>query len=316
MVAKTQFSDDELRFMLSHYNLGTFVDAQPIASGTVQTVLRLESTAGTFIVKYYENRSPRSVGYETNLLVYINKYDFPCVPPVRNRNQGYYAIYKNKPFVFYPYVEGDLIEELQPYHQEQIIKVAAALQNYTRNYLPQNRHDRWNYTIGFCQQLLSQCRSTITDARFIAKADWYQQQLDKLDIHKTPKGICHCDYDHTNILWQNDQLLALIDFDDANTTHINMDLIYLLDMWAWSDDTFDFEEATHIIDLYATSRKLTVLERKYFYDIHKLKVLIDSIWFFHVGDPHDFPALRTMDALETIGYEKYTRRLFGANYIR
>ena len=70
MAVKTDFSEQQWREILSHYQLGEYKASQPIPQGNVQTNFFLHTTQGAFVFRYYENRSIGSVLFECHLWNY------------------------------------------------------------------------------------------------------------------------------------------------------------------------------------------------------------------------------------------------------
>ena len=89
MAVKTDFSKQQLLEILSSYTLGAYRDSKPIPQGTVQTNYFLRSTQGSFVFRYYENRSRGSVLFETNLMHYLKHKNYPCPAPLRNRQGSF-----------------------------------------------------------------------------------------------------------------------------------------------------------------------------------------------------------------------------------
>jgi hypothetical protein len=55
---------------------------------------------------------------------------------------------------------------------------------------------------------------------------------------------------------------------------------------------------------------LNAAERKYLFDVVKLVILIDCLWFFERGEAHDFYEKRQIDALNQLGRDRFCRTLF------
>src|ERR1051326_6031393 len=128
MAVKTVFSKQQLLEILSLYTLGAYRDSRPISQGTVQTNYFLQSTQGSFVFRYYENRSRRSVLFETNLMHYLKHKNYPCPAPLRNRQGSFVGMYHEKPYVIFECIEGKQIESPHADQKRQIIRKAAELQ--------------------------------------------------------------------------------------------------------------------------------------------------------------------------------------------
>ncbi|VAW30279.1 hypothetical protein MNBD_CHLOROFLEXI01-3960 [hydrothermal vent metagenome] len=127
-----------------------------------------------------------------------------------------------------------------------------------------------------------------------------------------PKGICHCDFDFSNLLFQSDQLVAVLDFDDANYTYLTFDLACLIDSWAWPHqfDALDFGQARKIVQVYTKYRPLSPVEQQHLFDVHKLAILFDGIWFFKRGQANNFYERQKIEFLDNLRSEKYAESIF------
>ncbi len=323
MAVKTDFTKDEIIKILSNYNLGNFIDFKPITKGTVQTNFFLQTTKGRFIFRYYENRPKNSVLFEANLIKYLKDKKYPCPAPFKNKNGKIVGIYNKKPFIIFEFVEGEHIKKPTEEQKKQLIKKVAELQNFTKNYKPHYTKYRWNYSIDLCKKLAEGEVEKIGTKNAKDKLKWLKNELSKLSLPKSlPKGICHCDFHFSNVLFKKGKFNALIDFDDANYTFLSWDLICLtepfkptFDWNTWNkfkptDDVFDFTQTKKVVSEYTKFRPLNNTEKKYLFDIYKLSILMDCIWYFKRGNADDFFEKRKIDYLNDLGRDNFYKEVF------
>jgi homoserine kinase type II len=296
--------------MLSQYALGTVQDAQPFSTGTVQTNLRVTTTQGQFVLKYYTRRPADSVRFEANLIHYLRQRNFPCAGAFRNKQGAWISFYADKPFIVFEYIEGEHVEQLNTQQRTQVIDTAARLQILTRHYKPTLRRFRWNYTPELCLQLARSEAARLATPTSQAKLKWFEHTLSTLQLPRAlPKGICHCDYDLSNLLFRGNQLAALLDFDDANYTYLSFDLIVLMS-WAWPfEGDFDPALAREIVQEYQQTRSLSQLEKRHLFDLQKLHILFDGIWYFARGEAGDFYEKGKIEVLDRLGRERYEQSI-------
>jgi len=261
MVVKTKFTKKNLIEILSNYSLGNFIDLKPIAKGSVETNYILKTTKGKFIFRYYdEHRSKESVLFEVNLIKYLRNKDYPCPDIFENRRGKFIGIYNNKPYIIFEFVEGKHIKNPNKSQKHQLIEKVAELHNVTKYYNPINKKYRLNYSIETCRKLARKESKKINSISSKEKLKWYERELSKLDLPMClPKGICHCDFHFSNILFKNGNFNALIDFDDANYTYTTFDLICLIEpfisSFTWNtwnkfkptDNIFNLKKAKEIV---------------------------------------------------------------------
>lgn len=313
MTVKTTFSDADFASILAHYDLGAYTQSEPIPKGTVQTNYVLCTTQGQFVFRYYESRSMESVLFESGLLTYLAERRYPCPAQTANKQGAVVNTVHGKPYVIFQFIEGQHIEHPGDSHKRQLIQKAAELQKLTKDYHSPYTSHRWNYDADLCRTLARAEAMRINTKSAHDKFAWLEQELTRLDLPPSlPKGICHCDFHFSNALFHNDELVALLDFDDANYTYLQFDLVGLMDYWAWphTGDRLDMDKARDIVQAYMQHRPLPFIEQQHLYDVYKLSILFDCVWYFERGDAHDFYEKIKIDALTRLGRQKFTEALF------
>ena len=312
MAVKTLFTPDDFVAILSQYDLGVYTHSEAIQRGTVQTNYLVQTTQGKFVFRYYENRSTEAVLFESDLLAYLTKHHYPCPVQVKNTQGAYVGVYRNKPYLISEYLNGQPQEQPNAHHWQQLIQKAAELQKLTQGFRSKYTRHRWNYDPDLCRAL-AQAEVTRTNTRSAhEKFAWLARELTTLDLPPSlPKGICHCDFHFSNILFQGDEFVALLDFDDANYTFLQFDLVGLIESWAWANtaDRLDVTKARSVVQEYMQHRPLSLVEQQHLYDVYKLSILIDCVWYFGRGDADDFREKRKIEALQSLGRQRFFREL-------
>lgn len=324
MAVKTQFSPREFQAILEGYNLGSFRSAEPVSRGSVQTNYVLHTTTGRFIFRYYENRTRESVLFESSLLQYLTQHGYPCPRPYADRSGEAVGEYQGKPFLISEFIEGEHEENPGKDARRQLIQKTAELQKLTRDYRPPYHEYRWNYNPELCRELARDAAAHLNTAGAQAKLAWFERTLDSLELPaELPKGICHCDFHFANILFRDGAFVALLDFDDANYTYLLYDLVALVnpfrDDFDWDtwqrfdpqDDVFDFRDARWVVQEYQRHRPLEPLEREHFFDVFRLSILFDGIWYFARGPASDFFEKRKIDYVDRLGRERFHAEVLG-----
>lgn len=313
MAVKTSFADEDFVEILSRYDLGTYVRASAIQEGTVQTNYYLQTTQGRFVFRYYENRSRESVLFERDLLLYLTACHYPCPAPFENAQGEYVGMARNKPYVILEFLEGQPEEHPGDPHQQQLIQKAAELQKLSGGFHSAYTPYRWNYDPDLCRALAHTAATRIGTRSAREKFAWLAHELTTLDLPPSlPRGICHCDFHFSNVLFRGDEFVALLDFDDANWTFLQFDLVGLIESWAWPPmvDMLDVTEARRIVQKYTAHRPLSALEQGHLYDVYRLSILFDCVWFFARGDADDFYERRKIEALANLGRQRFFDELF------
>lgn len=314
MAVKTSFTPDDFAAILSHYDLGAYGDSAAIQQGTVQTSYRLQTSQGTFVFRYYENRSGESVLFESDLLAYLAARRYPCPVQVRNSQGATVAMYRGKPYVIFEFIDGQPLERPGPHHWQQLIQKAAELQKLAQDFRSPYTRYRWNYDPELCRTLARAEATRLATPGAHEKFTWLARKLAALDLPPSlPKGICHCDFHFSNVLFRGDELVALLDFDDANYTFLQFDLVGLMEYWAWPNtaEVLDVAKARSVVQEYMKHRPLPLVEQEHLYDVYRLSILFDCVWYFSRGGAHDFREKRKIEALQRLGRQQFFDALFG-----
>jgi len=323
MAVKTGISPEQFAHLLASYDLGEYLGSQPILSGSVQTNYRLNTSAGRFVFRCYENRSREAVLFETHLLSYLKSRRYPCAAPVPDRSGEAVGWVQGKPFVVFEFIEGQAVENTSEAQELELVRKAAELHLLTAGYSPPYREHRWNYDVELCRRLAREAAERENTAGAWGKLAWYEQELQRLVLPEAlPRGICHCDFHFSNILYKGGEFRALIDFDDANYTYLIYDLSTLIEpfrpdfTWeTWQGfspqaEVFDFQRSRKLTAEYQKVRPLSPVEKAGLFEVYKLSILIDGIWYFNRGAAGDFYEKRKIDSLNRLGREGFAARLF------
>jgi homoserine kinase type II len=324
MAVKTNFLTSDFEEILSNYNLGEILYTNPITKGSVQTNYLLMATRAKLVFRYYENRSKESVSFEIDLINYLIDKKYPCPTPFSSKYGQFIGMYKEKPYVLFSYVEGEHIENPDGSQKNQLVKKVAELHNITNGYKSEFEQYRLNYNVEQCKKLAQEQAEKINTLNAREKLKWYTNQLSQLVLPESlPKGICHSDFHFSNVLYNNGEFNCLIDFDDANYTFLVFDLVHLMEPFkaefdwnTWNkfskeDNVFDLNQARKVVLEYSKYRPLSESEKMHLFDVFKLSVLIDCIWYFERGDVNDFFERRKIEYLNNLSREKFYQGLFG-----
>ncbi|WP_019614556.1 homoserine kinase [Psychromonas ossibalaenae] len=326
MTAKTHLSENEITTILSNYDLGELINSQLFLTGTVQTNIFMRTTKGAFVLRHYQNRSNEAVQFETHLCAYLSSRHYPCPAPFKNHRGEYTGLHNKKPYVIFEFMPGEHIEKPTEKQKDQLIQKVAELQIITRDYQPCALEHRFNYDINSCREKAAEQAAEINTINAALKLEWFEKELAELQLPDSlAKGICHNDFHFTNVLYHHGKFNALIDFDDANYTYLAFDLIWLIDPFkaAFNHDNWynckidssqlDFKEARDTIAKYKSYRPLDNSEKQHLFDLYKLSILFDCIWYFARGDVNSFYEKEKINLINSLGREGFYQALFTEN---
>ncbi|MEE4195153.1 MAG: homoserine kinase [Anaerolineae bacterium] len=324
MTSTNSLTETDLTAILEYYSLGTYLHHEPLTAGSVETNIRLKTTSGDFVFRWYENRSYESVLFECAVIEHLTQQHYPCPRLFRSRSGDAAGIYGGKPYVLFAFIEGEHLEHPNEEQLHQLIEHIAKLHRLTEGFQPPHIADRWNYTPERLVQLAEAQTLKIGDANARQKLIWYKREIANLQLPpELPRGVVHGDFHFSNILFENGQFKALIDFDDANYTVLLFDVLAVTEPFissfdhdTWPDfsmeaDVFDLNKLRKVLDVYTRIRPINAAERRHLFDVCKLMVLVDCLWFYARGRADDFYERRKIHYLNQLGRDAFEKRLFG-----
>jgi len=123
-------------------------------------------------------------------------------------------------------------------------------------------------------------------------------------------------------LFSDGEFKALLDFDDANYTFLTYDLATLISPFipsfnwnTWSkfnrdEIVINFSEGKKVVEEYMQYRQLDNNEKEHLFDVYKLSIMLDCIWYFERGDAENFYEKSKIEYLNNMGKEKFYSELF------
>lgn len=309
MVVKTIFSKENLSKILSNYDLGKIKKVKPFKLGAVQTNLLLETEKDKFVFRYYESRPEKYALFEVNILQYLAKHSYPCPAPIRNIHGGFTGKYKNKPFALFEFMNGEYKKNVNP---KLIAQVIGELHKITIGYKPKYFEARDTYDPKSCwKSAISNSKKIRSKSEAKKRLDWLEAELEKLKLPTTLcKGVCHCDTHHSNFLYKNNKISAVLDFDDASYTYLLYDIVGIIYFWAWPDKgILNFSKAKELIKEYQKYRRLTNNEKRHLYDVLKMAIFMSISWFIY--DTQDYGnEKRKIEFLNSFDRKEFYKKLF------
>lgn len=324
MTPTNTITEADLSAILEQYGIGRYLHHEPLTAGTVETNIHLTTTSGDFVFRWYENRTYESVLFECAVIEHLTQRHYPCPRLYRSRSGDAAGLYGGKPYVLFAFIQGVHLEHPNEEQHRQLIEHIAKLHLLTEGFQPPHLADRWNYTPERLVQLAEAETRRIGDDNAARKLAWYQGEIAKLQLPpELPRGIVHGDFHFSNILFEHGQFKALIDFDDANYTVLLLDVLAVTepfkssfdhDTWpefSMAADVFDLHHLRKVLTIYTRIRPINALEQYHLFDVCKLMILVDCLWFYTRGKAEDFYERRKIHYLNQLGRDGFRNRLFG-----
>ena len=257
MAVHTQLTETDFRELLSHYQLGQFINAKGISDGIENSNYFLITTSGEFVLTIFEEIHSHELEPYLHFLNFISQQGIRVAAPLANQQGRLFnqlARYDDKPYIIAPKLKGRHLQKPALKQCQAIAEELARLhicsQHYSQPFIG-IRSTTW------LQQLLRanhQKCSTHEQEEYGALLKHY----DSIDL---PLSMIHGDLFTDNCLFDGDQLSGIIDFFNVGQGPMLFDLAVLINAWASENAKLDIPKATAIIQAYDIIRPLNTQEK-------------------------------------------------------
>ena len=212
MAVYTKLSKKNIDEILSSYSIGRLKEFKGIEDGIENTNYFLLVDNKKYILTIYEKRvKEKDLPFFSDLMTDLNKQDFKCPVPIKNKNNKTISSYKDKNLMIVSFLEGKSKNILSPDNCKSLGLEVARMHLITKNFKIKRQND---LSIGSWRKIFDQVRDKCIDIhkdlpRLI------ESNLD--DVEKNwpkdlPKGIIHADLFSDNIFFKDEKFNGIIDF--------------------------------------------------------------------------------------------------------
>jgi homoserine kinase type II len=212
MAVYTKLNEENIKEILSYYSIGVLKEFKGIEEGIENTNYFLLVDNKKFILTIYEKRvKEKDLPFFSDLMTGLNKADFKCPIPIKNKNNETISFFKNKSLMIVSFLEGKAKNILSPDNCKSLGREVARMHQITKNFKIERQND---LSIGSWRKIFEQVKD---------KCCSIHKDLPKLinsnltDVEKNwpddlPKGIIHADLFNDNIFFKDDKFNGIIDF--------------------------------------------------------------------------------------------------------
>lgn len=216
MMAKyIQLEAKQIRALATQYNL-VVSDFSHIEGGAGNTSFLLHTTRGKFILTVFDIPTERVVAI-SQLLLHLEAYQFPTTHVISRIEGGEITAIQGKSVLIKPFIPGQVIQDLDEAQLAQIGAATAQLHQIPAPNCVPNEHD-------YGLQIFPDIIGYQIDPEY---EDWLKQKynfLRKSIPSDLPTGLIHGDLFFDNILFDQGQFKAIIDFEEACHNYFIFDL--------------------------------------------------------------------------------------------
>jgi homoserine kinase type II len=262
---------EDVRAILQPLDRPTYVYVRhdPIAVGTINTNLRVETAAGRLFVRINEGKTPDDVRREADVVAHAAARGVPTPAPLRTPSGEPFVRWSGELASVFPWVEGRTLRrpELLPAHAAAVGRALAALHRSSPGF-PDHRPGRYepDEIARRFARLSALARPELAAA--LATLGPELEALASARAPDLPTGIIHGDLFMDNVLFTDagpsGRLAALIDFEQASWGRLAYDLAVTTLAFGFGRDDFRADVVRALLQAYAAERPPAAAERAAF----------------------------------------------------
>jgi len=216
------------------------------------------------------------VRFQYDILNFLQDEKFPYQTPtlMRTKNSNFLINTKKGTYLFYRYIEGNVLRGMSKEDAYQIGRMLATYHKYiadfnwygykqlrSKNLLDKKKMTK--FLAGCIRTVVKKTKKTELDLVFLSKAksflNFYSDILRKTNLnyyHSLPKIPCHGDLGKRNIIKQENRIIGFIDLGGITIDPPICDLQSCIQLNTMKNGQLDMNLAKYIINGYTSCRKL------------------------------------------------------------
>lgn len=244
-----------------------YLGHEPIAAGTINTNLCVETSAGRRFLRVNEGKSADDVAREAAIVGHVAAAGVSTPVPYPDVTTGQpYARWRGQIVSLFPWLPGRTLAraDVTAQHAGQVGRALGRLHRAGATF-PDHRPSR--YEPAEIDRRVQKIEAVaiplgdplLTDALALLKPELAALARDRWS--DLPAGLIHGDLFIDNVLFDGDEMVALLDFEQASWGRLAYDLAVTTLAFGFGRDDFRRDVVRALIDGYAEERPLGVDER-------------------------------------------------------
>jgi homoserine kinase type II len=255
VVLYAQLDRSAVEGLTRRFRIGDITAFSVIDGGRENTSYCVETSSGQYVLTQINQKSLKTATNLANLLVYLTDRGIRTSPVVVPPNEPIVVLHNEIPVMLKRYVDGDVTANLTGNVLVQLGEEMARLHEIPApSYLPQS--------FPYGRSYFPEVTNSNLDHPYV---DWLSEKnsyLQKRIPQHLPMALIHGDVFFDNVIVQDDQLIAIIDFEEACHYHRSFDLGMVIVGTCRDRQGISFEKVGQFIRGYQKETNLQSIERE------------------------------------------------------
>ena len=265
MAVHSILTKEDIKKVLSNYDLGKLVSFHGIKEGVENTNYLIKTEVDKFILTIFENRVKISeLPFFYDLMKHSFERNINCPTVVERSNGKKSVLFQKKQTSLFTFING---KYLKTWDANICYDIGVMLGKFhLKNKSFKKRIDN-HFSILEWKRLFKNCKHELNQILPLSK-DLIERELLFLfknwPLNSLPRGIIHGDLFPDNVLFVNKKISGIIDFYFSCYDLLAYDLAILVNAWCFPKSSFKQIFSKNILNGYQSIRPLTINEKKNF----------------------------------------------------
>lgn len=261
MAVYTDITEDDLKWFLTEYDVGTLLSYKGIAEGVENSNFLLHTSRDPLILTLYEKRVEKNdLPFFLGLMQHLASRGLSCPLPLPRRDGELLGHLSGRPAALISFLEGMWLRKPEAKHCREVGRALAAMHVAGEGFDIKRPNA---LSLAGWQGLWEKSEARADEVE-PGLQDEIRGELDFLEHHwpkDLPEGVIHADLFPDNVFFLGDELSGLIDFYFACNDQLAYDVSICLNAWCFEKDgAYNITKGMALLEGYQSVRPLSEAE--------------------------------------------------------
>lgn len=248
---------ESIKRILESYDIGNVIKYQKMLYGFANRNYKLTTSKGNFLFRINVQQDLSSINYEMRVLMELKKIDFPTAYPIIRKDGKYITELEVENVIIYDFIEGEI-----PRKSAKTVKEIATVSAKLNSFPNWQKYERKNViNIDNCFGLIKKFDSA--EHKYPKIFEYFIEQtefLEKYVQNSVPHGLIHADIFPDNTIFNGDDLLAIVDFEDVCTDALIFEIGMAINGFCFINNELNGRLLKVFVSNYNKVRRLSKME--------------------------------------------------------
>jgi homoserine kinase type II len=269
MASYTALSLNTVQHILKNYDIGNFSSYVELNGGLANSSVIVTTSRGKFVLCVCDEKNESEVKVHTHLLAHLKRYHFSCSSVMATKLGNAYCLFEGKPVYIKKYIDGTVESKLSIEQSYQVGLTLACL-----HAIPSPPFVSQHFAMTIDEMTTTIDHDTSFGRWLVNKSDFIAPYLSDT----LPKGLIHGDLFWDNLLFNENRVAAVLDFEEACRSFLVFDIGMTIVGCCSRNEQINQALAQSLINGYETQRKMTNEERQSLRAFTVYAATVTSFW--------------------------------------